>query len=155
MNKTKRGAFLIILFASLAFVGYLNINMIMKEQIPFFDSATVHSIKIDSISLLSSDPAYGIYAIIGYGYLDFGEKYIQVDMTEGVNINSFSRGEAYAFEGQIFEIFVNSKFKQARLKIEEISEINYRNKKNILMYSICILPLITLIGFYIIRLKIG
>lgn len=153
MNKIKRSAFLIILICFIAIVGYLNINMILKEQIPFFDSATVHSIKIDSISLLSDEP-HGIHAIIGYGYLDFGETYIQVDMTDGVNINSFSRGEAYALRGQIFEIFVNSNFKRARLKIEEISEINYRNKKNILMYSICILPLITLIGFYIIRLKI-
>lgn len=153
MSKTKRNAILIIFFAAIAIAGGLNIRLILKEQIPFYKSATIHTVNIDSISLISADPAYGIYAIIGYGNLAATNNFISVDLTEGVDINAFSRGEAYAFKGQEVEVYVNAKFERARLKIKEKAEINYLNKRNLLLYSICLIPLLTLISFWIVKRK--
>lgn len=153
MSETKIKIFLVIFFSSIALIGLLNISKIFIEQIPFYKSATIQSVKIDSISFVSSDPAYGIYGIIGYGILDSNKEYISVDMTDGVNINSFSMGETFAFKGQIFEVFVNANFEQARLKIREKSEIESLNKRNLLLYSICLFPLIALIIFWIVKRK--
>lgn len=152
MNKVKIYVLLGMFSISLAIAGAMNIHTLLKEQFYFYNSASVHSIEIDSISLISSDPVYGIHSVIGYGYLDFNDNYLAVDMTNGVNINSFSRGEAYAFIGQTHEIFVNSKFNLARLKNKEISEINARNRKNMLIYMVCFFPLIAVIYFWVTKL---
>ena len=99
MNKTKGNVFLVLLLSSLALVGFLNVYKILKAQVPFYKSATVHAIEIDSISLISSDPAYGVHSIIGYGYLGVENNYLAVDMTDGVNINAFSSALEYKFFG--------------------------------------------------------
>lgn len=154
MNKTKRNIFLFIFFTSIALIGWLNISRILKEEIQFYDSAIIQSIKIDSISFISSDPSYGIYGIIGYGVLNPNKKNISVDMTFGVNINSFSISEANDFKGQIVEIYLNHKFEQARLKTKDKSEIDSLNKRNMFLYSFCFLPLIILVVLWVIQIKL-
>lgn len=156
MNKLKRKAFVLILLFSLAVAGVFKTNYAVSHLYSFYNSATVDTIRIDSVSLISADPAYGVIAVVGYGPLQSSGVDYKVDMTDAIDVNSFSVGHAHQLKGKDFSIFLNPDFEIGRLQVNTLEEVKASNFSSLLVGIALILPFVlTLLYWYLSKSKFG
>lgn len=148
MNPLKFKAVAWILFSSVAIAGMIKVNYAISHLYSFYDSATVETVRIDSVSLISADPAYGVIGIVGYGPLTTSGVNVRVDMTDAININSFNRGEAYSLKGRSYSVYYNPDFESARFHLMTLEEIRAKNFSTLIIGIALILPFVIILFFW-------